>query len=199
MASVSGAVAIEEEDENMQRKKQLIRSLWLIILTALMCAGGLVATAQERAKPISLGILGYNYTNESIDSFSINGQGGGNISVSSPTSGGSGIVCCFIYRPGSTLKIVRIRWQSGVCYFSKQSSLSKLTRDKFHLFYKEKEAPVEVLASTDAKYMEVHFYPDGSIRAAVTAEISSPRLNLDAQRDEQAFYPRCPDDREPAQ
>jgi hypothetical protein len=33
-------------------------------------------------------------------------------------------------------------------------------RDKLHLFYKEQEASAEVLASADAKDMEVHFYSD---------------------------------------
>lgn len=183
----------------MQFNRQRLRLWWAGVLLALLCGCGHVATAQESSGRSSLAILGYNYTNRSIDSFSINGQGGGNISISSPTSGGSGIVCCALYRPGSSIKTVRIRWQSGACYFSKQSSLSKQMLDKLHWFYKEQEAPVEVLASASAKYMEVHFYPDGSIKAAVTAEISSPRLSLDGQRKEPNPYPRCPDDREPTQ
>lgn len=184
---------------NMRSKKQFVPGWWTVTLLAMLCACGPVATARGSTEGTSLGILGYNYTNRAIDSFSIDGQGGGNISVSSAHSGGSGIVCCVSYRPGSTIKTVRIRWQSGACYFSKQFPLSKQMRDKIHWFYKEQDAPVEVFAAADAKYFEVHFYPDGSIKAAVTAEMSSPRLSLDEQRREKTPYPRCPDDREPAQ
>jgi hypothetical protein len=158
-----------------------------------------MATARESSGRNSLAIIGYNYTNRGIDSFSINGQGGGNIRVSSPTSGGGGTVCCALYTPGSTVKMVRIRWQSGACVFKEQSIFSKQMFDTLHLFYKEQEAPLEVLATTNASYMEVHFYPDGSIKAAVTAAMSPPRLFLDEQRRDKTPYPRCPDDREPAQ
>ncbi len=170
-----------------------------VMILVLLCIWGQGATAEGSSGSSSLAILGYNYTNRGIDSFSIDGQGGGNISVSSPTSGGSGIVCCSSYRPGESAKTVRIRWQSGACYFSKQSSLSKQMYDKLHWFYKEQDAPVKVLASSNVKYMEVHFYPDGLIEAALTAEISSPRLSLDGQRKEPIPYQRGPYDREPAQ
>jgi hypothetical protein len=42
---------------------------------------------------VSLEINGFNYTDLYIDSFEVNGQGGGNLFVSSPTSGGGGGVC----------------------------------------------------------------------------------------------------------
>ena len=175
------------------------RPWWVALPLVLLCACNHMATARESSGRNSLAIVGYNYTNRAINSFSINGQGGGDIGVSSPTSGGGGTVCCALYTPGSTVRMVNIRWQSGGCYFSKQSSLSKQMLNKLHWFYKEQEAPVEILASTDASYMEVHFYPDGSLKVAVTAHMSSPRLSLDEQRRDKTPYPRCPDDREPAQ
>ncbi|QBQ38021.1 DUF3304 domain-containing protein [Pseudoduganella plicata] len=40
------------------------------------------STAQRSNEPVMLSITGYNYTNRHIESFSVNGQGGGNIYVS---------------------------------------------------------------------------------------------------------------------
>lgn len=172
---------------------------WCPVIAAAWLFGcGHGATAQEKSGRISLALEGYNYTNRYIDSFSVNGQGGGNIYVSSPTSGGGGTVCCMLYRPGPNVKIIRVRWQSDACYFKEQSSLSKKMYDSLHPLFKEQEVQVEVLASaTDAKYMEVHFYPDGSVKAAVTATISPPRLLLEEQREDLSRYPRCPNDRKP--
>lgn len=183
----------------MRSDHQILRPWWVALLVSLLCAGGPVATAKEPGGRTALGILGYNYTDRYIDSFSVDGQGGGNIQVTSPTSGGSGIVCCTLYRQGSLLKTVRVRWQAGACYFSEHSSLSKRMFDTLYPIFKEQDAPIEVLASSDAKYLEVHFYPDGSIKAAVTIGISSPRLSLSKQREDQTPYPRCPNDRKPAE
>ncbi|MBN8471406.1 DUF3304 domain-containing protein [Corallococcus exiguus] len=53
------------------------------------------------AKPISMEINGYNYTDLAIDSFEVNGQGGGDLSVSSTTSGGGKGTCCLGLSPGT--------------------------------------------------------------------------------------------------
>lgn len=129
--------------------------------------------------------------------FSVDGHGGGNIYVSSPTSGGGGTACCIAFYPGVKIISVKVRWQSHACYFSQQYAISGKMHDKLHLFYQEQEVPVEVQATSDAKYMEVHFYPDGSIKAAITSSISPPRLLLKEERKDQTRYPRCPNDRKP--
>ncbi|TFW13638.1 DUF3304 domain-containing protein [Duganella callida] len=167
-----------------------------LVLLGVLCACGRGAPSHHSAEQVSLAIVGYNYTSKYIDSFSVNGQGGGNIFVSSPTSGG-GIVCCASYRPGSLIKTVHIRWQSGACYFKEQSSLSKQMFDTIYPFYTEQDVPVEVLAANDPQYMEVHFYPDGSIKAAITEKISPPRLSLDERRNDRTRFPPCPNDRKP--
>lgn len=51
-------------------------------------------------EPVGLTLSGYNYTNRYIDQFSVNGIGGGNLHVSTVTSGGTN-VCCFSYTPGT--------------------------------------------------------------------------------------------------
>jgi hypothetical protein len=156
-----------------------------------------VATARDHSDSISLSLEGYNYTDRYIDSFSVDGHGGGNIYVSSPTSGGGGTACCIAFYPGAKIVSVKVRWQSDACYFSQQYAISGKMHDKLHLFYREQEVPVEVQATTDARQMEIHFYPDGTVKAVVTATASAPRLLLEKQREDVSRYPRCPNDRKP--
>ena len=62
-------------------------------------------------QPVSLEINGFNYTDLYIDSFEVDGQGGGNLFVSSPTSGGGGGVCCVSLTPGTRLPVpLNIKW-----------------------------------------------------------------------------------------
>lgn len=172
--------------------------LWLtLLLLGCLSACGPVATAQNAAEKISLSLAGYNYTNRYIDSFSVEGQGGGNIYVSSPTSGGGGTVCCISFFPRAPDETVRVRWVADACYFSQKSTFSDQMLDNIYRIYKEQDAPVEVLAKDNAKYMEVHFYPDGAIKVAITAAISPPRLKLEKQREDLTRYPRCPGNRKP--
>lgn len=181
----------------MQSRKKIVRIWSAALLLVLLSACGHVATARDHGGMTSLAIVGYNYTTRSIDSFSVDGQGGGNIHVSSPTSGGGGIVCCALYHPGAMIKKVQVRWQADGCYFAEQYTMSKQMHDVLHMYYREQDAPLEILATSNARYMEVHFYPDGSIKAAVTSELSLPRLSLDQRRRGQNPYPRCPNDQEP--
>jgi len=150
-----------------------------------------------RDGPTTLALIGYNYTANYIDSFSVDGQGGGNINLSSPDSGGGGIVCCALYQPDSTPKTVTVRWQSDACYYREPSSYSNENYETLHAFYKEKKFVVTEKASKKLEYMEVHFYPDGSIHIVVTNEISKPLLSLRKERNGVLKFPRCPNDKKP--
>jgi hypothetical protein len=180
-------------------KRYLIMATFLIL-----CACGQAHSEKDGtiarksyAEPVSLAIEGYNYTNRHIDTFTVDGQGGGNLYVSSPTSGGGGTVCCISYRPGTTVNTVTVRWQSGACYYHVRSSTSDDVYDRYHLFYKEQEVTVSDEIPLEAKYMEIHFYPDGSVKAAVTDHASPPRFSLSKERQEKSKYPRCPNDKKP--
>jgi hypothetical protein len=122
------------------------------------------ASAVAPSKELSLGIEGYNYTNRYIDSFSVDGAGGGNIRVSSPTSGGGGTVCYTSYFPGIRNYAVMVRWQSSACTYHIRSTISGVVFEKIHSFYKEKEVPVEQVDLKNAHYMEIHFFPGGEIK-----------------------------------
>ena len=144
----------------------------------------------------SLALTGYNYTNRYIDSFSVNGQGGGNISVSTPTSGGGGTVCCVRYLPPEKISV---RWQTGACYFHVRSTTSNEVYDRLYSFFKEAEVTVAAGKVAHPKYMEVHFFPDGTVQAALTEIASLPRLALAQEREDRSTFPRCPNDKKPEQ
>jgi len=160
-------------------------------------AGNASNKAPKESEPVMLSITGYNYTSRHIESFSVNGQGGGNLYVSSPTSGGGGTVCCVRYRPGTKVRKVKVKWQTGACFYSVKSAISGEVSDTLHLFSQEREVEIDQIVPSDPQVMEVHFYPDGSIKAAITASESLPRLRLDAGREDKSRYPRCPEDEKP--
>lgn len=152
--------------------------------------------ASHSNKPRGLTLSGYNYTDRYIDQFSVNGQGGGNLFVSTPTSGGTN-VCCISYTPGRPApKAVTVRWQSGACKY-KATNMYGETSTWTHGSFKEMEVPVSPIVPTNPRYFEVHFYPDGHIEAAITAEQSHGRLHLSEDREDRSEYPRCPNDHKP--
>jgi hypothetical protein len=110
----------------------------------------------------SVTAYGYNYTDLYIDSFEVDGSGGGNLAVSTPDSPGGGHTCCAIVTsglpPGTTFTI-------------------KWTRDRER--WCEQEVALTKPVPNEPRYFEVHFYPDGKIEIEVTQKASSPRLKLD--------------------
>lgn len=160
-----------------------------------------IHTIDEPPPPraVSLSIVGYNYTNRYIDSFSIDDQGGGNLYISSEQSGGGGTVCCVKYWPGEKIYKVKVRWQSGACYYRTHASDSDEVYQRLFSFFKETEVAVTDQAADHPEYMEAHFYPDGSVQVAVTSNPSMPRLALPKEREDNSKYPRCPNDEEPQQ
>jgi hypothetical protein len=155
--------------------------------------------AAKGNEPVMLAITGYNYTNRHIGSFSVNGAGGGNIFVSTPASGGGGTTCCVRYRPGSKVRKVVVEWQTGGCYFHEKSEVSGDVFDTLHSFSHRREVDVDPAIPADPQVLEVHFYPDGGIKASITANESPPRLRLDGAREDKTRYPRCPNDKKPAE
>lgn len=166
---------------------------------AVSSTGPGLQTINEPPPPraVSLALVGYNYTNRYIDSFSVDGRGGGNLYISSVQSGGGGTVCCVKYWPGEKTYKVKVRWQSGACYYHMRASDSHAMYRRLHPFFKEKDVEVIDRAGNRPEYMEVHFYPDGLVQVAVTANPSMPRLALSKEREDNSKYPRCPNDEKP--
>jgi hypothetical protein len=124
--------------------------------------------ADGSRKRYSVVAYGYNYTDTYIDSFEVDGAGGGNLEVSIPTAGGGGHTCCARVSSGtpptSPFVILWTRDRKRWC---------ELTA------YLTQPVPIE------PRYLEVHFYPDGHVELAATQEASPPRLQL-----ERASYAR---------
>ncbi len=132
-------------------------------------------------KSYSLGIAGYNYTDRYIDHFEVNGQGGGNVSISTPTAGGGKGVCCVSWTEGSKLpKPIKVKWAASYCTQVLTGGYNGETQTVrqpiLHIAEVEFNGPVP----KNPKNFEVHFYKDGSIQTAITDESSWPRLKLPA-------------------
>jgi hypothetical protein len=147
---------------------------------------------------LHLTLTGYNYSNRYIDQFSVNGNGGGNLFVSGPTSGGGGSICCVRRVKGAT-RPVKVRWQSSACMYSEKASSGSEVFSRIHNYFTEAQVEVTFDNSDHPKYFEVHFYPDGHVEAAMTKEASNPRLVLSKQREDRSSFPRCPNDKNPEQ
>jgi hypothetical protein len=125
------------------------------------------AAATEREpdgmpKRYSVVPYGYNYTDTYIDSFEVNGAGGGNLAVSTPTSPGGGDTCCMTLVSGLLLGTeFKIKWTRDRTRWCEQTV--QLT----------KPVPIE------PRYFEVHFYVDGHIEVEATQRASEPRLKLE--------------------
>jgi Protein of unknown function (DUF3304) len=133
-------------------------------MVAAAAAPSTASAALEDPKPQEhhLTIYGYNYTDTEIGSFEVNGQGGGNLSVSSPTAGGGSSVCCIVtFSPMVQPRPVKIKWtRDGDTWCEQQVLLKPPLPPK-------------------PEYLEVHFYRDGHIEVAATEADSPPRLRLE--------------------
>lgn len=136
-------------------------------------------------------------TSRYIDTFSANGQGGGNLFVSSPTSGGAGTVCCVTYVQGRPAVAVTVRRESGGCMFRVAGGLADGSTHLAHDFFREIKVEVEPRIPSRPQNFEVHFYPDGHAEAAITGEYSSRRLVFSKSREDRSDFPRCPNEKEP--
>lgn len=180
----------------------------VLLLTAFTLSGCKAQTSTDTGPEVppakipkgtllSLTLTGYNYTNRYIDEFSVDGNGGGNLFISSPTSGGGGSACCVRHLQGHKADVVRVRWQSGGCLYSVKSDLDPEVFDQIHSFYKEADVQVDQAIPERPEYFEVHFYPDGHMEAFITESFSDPRLVLSETRKDNSKFPRCPNDKKP--
>jgi hypothetical protein len=83
----------------------------------------------------------------------------------------------------------------GCKYIARSSSDD--VEEIIHDFYKEAEVTVSRDAGIKPKRLEVHFYQDGSVQAALTERFSLPRVLRDERRADKSSFPRCKDDAKP--
>ena len=119
------------------------------ILSALACLLGLLLLGACNSEDTrSFTLVGYNYTERPIYSFSVDGVGGGN-AFAGFRSGGGGFVCCADITVG---KPVEIKW------------LYDTTEKQYLAGLREEKRSTTVIVPPptvpEAEYLEVHFFPD---------------------------------------
>jgi len=84
---------------------------WLIVLALLAVALGLATCSPSAAKPVTVGITGYNFTAEGVQEYYVNGMRGSNL----PPYGGGGSTSCCVSLPAkwSPELTVKVSWTIG--------------------------------------------------------------------------------------
>jgi len=108
-------------------------------------------------------LVAYNYTDLYIDSFAVNGAGGGNAAVSSKDYSYGGGACCAPIPENTSLPFtVEVAWKrDGDVPYCRQTVL------------------LDGSIPSEPGAFEVHFYQDGTIQIAVTPRPSELRLKRD--------------------
>lgn len=159
--------------------------------------GGKLIEENDAGEYFTLGLIGFNYTDRLIDHYSVDSSGGGHVHLSSPTSGGSGVVCCTRISKAQREKVgVKVKWQVDGCTYPVKSSTGRIGERRI-FYYKEALIYVDPPSSSAPAYLETHFYPDGSVKVKVTEFISSPEIHLDQDRKDQSIFLRCKDEKKP--
>ncbi len=155
-----------------------------------------VSTPEKPGKLHALAITGFNYTDQYIDQLYVDGQGGGNVRVSSPSSGGGGGVCCIGWRDGTPLpQRVTVRWASDGCQRSTVDSTGY--KDiKLEHFFTEKVVELNGPIPAEPGNFEVHIYPDQHVEVAITQYTSDPRVKLAKARQIDPYKKRCRDEKD---
>jgi hypothetical protein len=176
----------------------LLSALLLIDFICFMPRARATQIEKENNAYVTLDLIGYNYTDRHISDYNVDNQGGGNVRLSSPTSGGGGIVCCVrLAMGGADPIIVRVRWQVGGCTYLMRSEFTGSTQRVFHYFYKEAYVEVNRPKGIKPSHLESHFYPDGSVVVLLTDDMSLPRLSLDESRPNKSKFQKCKNDKKP--
>lgn len=157
------------------------------------------ATGEKRSDEYTmLGLVGYNYTDRHISTYSIDGADGGHINLSSPTTGGSGISCCvkFSRKNSGPLK-VKVRWQVDGCTYLLKDEATGRSGKVRHYYYKETVVEVQRSYRAEPAYIETHFFPNGLVQVRLTDHGSNPLLALSERRRDKSYFPQCKNDRNP--
>ncbi len=129
-----------------------------------------------RGTRFPLTIIGYNYTQRNISSFSVNYAGGDLVEA----GGVSGSVCCGNWVEGDPLPTrFKVEWVAHSC--EKPMGANEPPRRTKHIRRTSHAEWVEFHGPVPPKphYLEAHFFPDGKVEIAITEQSSEPRLRVD--------------------
>lgn len=114
------------------------------LLITLLLAGAGVLAVDKGTKEISVRLSGYNYMQQSIYYFTVNGAMGSNLIWGEPEGGGA-ISCCAEIK-GNT---VQIKWQ-----------IDRIDKDEIY----ERVIKLPPRPSKQPRFLEVHFFPNQEIK-----------------------------------
>lgn len=124
-----------------------------LLLVVLAVSFMLSACNAEDKRSVTL--VGYNYTERPIFSFSVDGVGGGN-AFAGYKNGGGGWVCCGEITVG---KPTEIKWT----YSRTKEQYERGVKIEHH----KTTIPMPIPEVPEAEYLEVHFYPDNHVELAL--------------------------------
>jgi len=143
-------------------------ALWLAL--AIFALVGLRSCwADDNRREFS--VVGYNYTPRPIYTFSVNGGAGSNIFIN---GGGGKASCCTLVTIGQA---VEVRWMYS---YTKKQFEAGLREERFSTQVTVPAPPPE---HPDARYLEVHFYPDGRVELSLVNFPGKRRLPKIAEED----------------
>lgn len=132
----------------------------------------------SRAKePYELAIVGYDYTDRPIADFSVDGTSAGNLYLSSSTNGGGSRVCCVALKQTTKTPFwLTVEYRKDALQSYPPGNVIEPAGD-----YIKTKVEVKGPIPPDAAYLEIHFFPDGHLEAAVSGQggPSTPRLKLE--------------------
>jgi Protein of unknown function (DUF3304) len=161
----------------------------LLMLCLAACTGDLNAQTEAAEKPkpadtnvprksFMLSIVGYNYTDRYIDSFEVNGRGGGNLGLSSATAGGGKTACCVSWTEGSKLPLkVTVKWVASYCIRRETNSAGE-TNDWREPIWNVTDVEFDGPVPDNPRNFEVHIYKEGSIAVVMSEKRSPPQIIL---------------------
>ncbi len=128
------------------------------------------------SKPYVLKIVGYNYTDRPIAYLSVNGRGGAGVSLSISSSRAGSVGNMLLPHSTKTPFWLDIKYQKDALDSYPPRKIIEPASDYIN-------TKVEVTGPVPANpgYVEIHFYPDGHIEAALSGADgpSPPRLKLE--------------------
>ena len=139
-------------------------------LAIMLCAAFSSLVACQK-KPVMLGITGYNYTDHYISTFSVDGQGGGNVFFSTDTAGGGKETCCISLRHDEKLPVkMHVEWTYGVEGDLQTGEIFRSAET--HQMDVELKDPIP----KTPHIFVVHFYPDNTVQVEVADDYPKPRV-----------------------
>ena len=95
----------------IERRLGVCLRRWSIVLAVMAAALGLAACSPTAAKPVAVGITGYNFTAEGVQEYYVNGMRGSNL----PPYGGGGSTSCCVSLPAKWTPelTVKVSWTVG--------------------------------------------------------------------------------------